>query len=85
MTCGPFSPSWLNRGSIRAIGGSGTGYSWSLSTNASGATLDPITGAYMAGPTPNVTDVISVPRFSREFGDQQRGGDTLDATVCLEI
>ncbi|HXX30075.1 MAG TPA: hypothetical protein VEJ89_05100, partial [Myxococcaceae bacterium] len=43
-----------------ASGGSGTGFSWSLSTNASGGTINASTGAYTAGATPNVTDVVRV-------------------------
>lgn len=42
-----------------AAGGSGAGYTWSLATNASGATLS-AGGAYKAGPTPNVVDVVHV-------------------------
>jgi len=50
------------RGSIAfgASGGSGTGFAWSLSTNASGGTINAGTGAYTAGATPNVTDVVRV-------------------------
>ena len=39
-------------------GGSGVGYSFTLSTNASGATINGATGAYTAGAKPDVTDVI---------------------------
>ncbi len=45
---------------LMASGGSATGYVWSLVTNASGATLDPVTGAYKAGATGGVTDVVQV-------------------------
>jgi MYXO-CTERM domain-containing protein len=40
------------------FGGSG-GYQWSVSTNASGATIDHL-GRYKAGATPNVTDVVTL-------------------------
>lgn len=40
-----------------ATGGSGTGYSWSLAANASGGSIGPLNGAYVAGPTPGV-DVV---------------------------
>jgi hypothetical protein len=43
-----------------ATGGSGTGYVWSLATNASGGTIAPLSGAYAAGPIGNVTDVVLV-------------------------
>jgi hypothetical protein len=43
-----------------ATGGSGEGYAWSLVTNLSGATIDPVTGAYQAGSTGGVTDVVQV-------------------------
>jgi N-acetylneuraminic acid mutarotase len=45
---------------LTAAGGSGTGYTWSLATNASGATIDAATGAYTAGSTGGVTDVVQV-------------------------
>ncbi len=44
-----------------ASGGSGgSGYTWSLVTNASGGSVNASTGAYTAGPTGNVTDVVQV-------------------------
>lgn len=42
-----------------AYGGYGT-YVYSLSVNNSGATIDPSTGEYTAGSTPNVTDTVMV-------------------------
>ena len=36
------------------------GYAWTLATNASGGSIDPATGAYAAGPTGGVTDVVLV-------------------------
>lgn len=39
-------------------GGSGMGFTWALQTNASGATFNPTTAAYQAGPLGGVTDVI---------------------------
>src|SRR6185369_12446699 len=42
-----------------ARGGSGTGYIFALSTNASHATIDD-SGLYTAGPTGNVNDVVTV-------------------------
>jgi DNA-binding beta-propeller fold protein YncE len=46
--------------SFTASGGSGAGYTYSLSTNLSGGGIDPSTGAYTAGSTGNVTDVVEV-------------------------
>jgi hypothetical protein len=44
--------------SFAASGGSGAGFTWSLTTNASGGSINAATGAYVAGTTPNVTDVV---------------------------
>jgi outer membrane protein OmpA-like peptidoglycan-associated protein len=62
VTVSPAGPGTPPRGSLAfaAEGGTGTGYTWSLSTNASGATIDAATGAYTAGATPSVTDVVRV-------------------------
>src|SRR6185503_16253751 len=46
--------------SFAASGGSGTGFSFALSNNLSGATIDAATGAYLAGAVPSVTDTITV-------------------------
>jgi hypothetical protein len=46
-----------DRISFSASGGSGTGFTWSIPTNKSGATLDPA-GNYTAGPAPDVTDTV---------------------------
>jgi hypothetical protein len=43
-----------------ASGGSGTGFAWALATNVSGGAINSSTGAYTAGPTASVTDVIRV-------------------------
>lgn len=57
----PAAPSAPPRGTVTftATGGSGTGYAWKLTTNASGATIAP-TGAYVAGATTGVTDTVQV-------------------------
>jgi hypothetical protein len=57
----PATASTPPRGGIAfsATGGSGP-YTWTLSTNASGATITGSAGAYTAGPTGNVTDVVKV-------------------------
>jgi Zn-dependent metalloprotease len=43
---------------LTAAGGSNTGITWSIATNASGGSIVASTGAYTAGSTPNVTDVV---------------------------
>jgi uncharacterized protein (TIGR03382 family) len=41
-----------------ASGGSGSGFSWAMATSASGGSINASTGAYTAGSTGNVTDVV---------------------------
>ena len=62
VSISPATPSVPPKGSLTfgALGGSGTGFTWSLPTNASGATVDAATGAYKAGATGSVTDVLQV-------------------------
>lgn len=43
-----------------ATGGSTMGWVWSLATNASGGSISPTTGGYVAGNTGGVTDVVQV-------------------------
>ncbi len=45
---------------LLGYGGSNAGYSWSLTTNASGGTIDAATGVYTAGATSGVTDVAQL-------------------------
>jgi hypothetical protein len=45
---------------FKASGGSGAGYGWTLSSNASGATIDATSGLYSAGGRGGVTDVVQV-------------------------
>ncbi|HVO21418.1 MAG TPA: kelch repeat-containing protein [Anaeromyxobacter sp.] len=62
VSIAPAAPTTPPRGSITftASGGTGAGFGWSLSTNASGGSIDATTGAYVAGATPDVTDVVQV-------------------------
>ena len=46
--------------SFAASGGTGMGYTWKLATNASGGVIDAQSGAYVAGATGLVTDVVQV-------------------------
>ena len=43
-----------------ASGGSGAGFTWSLASNGSGGSIDAATGAYLAGPSSGVTDLVQV-------------------------
>lgn len=45
---------------VYGVAGSGTGYVYTFTTNVSGGTVDPATGAYVAGATANVADVLTV-------------------------
>ena len=62
VTVSPMAVTVPPRGSqaFTASGGSGAGFTWSLTTNGSGATLDAATGAYQAGPAPGASDVVQV-------------------------
>ena len=62
LAIAPATASTAPRGAIAfgASGGSQTGYAWTLSTNASGGSINASTGAYVAGPTGNVTDVVAL-------------------------
>jgi uncharacterized phage protein gp47/JayE len=44
---------------FNAYGGTQTGYTYSMDSNPSGGTINPVTGLYTAGPTP-ATDVVKV-------------------------
>src|SRR5204863_9591585 len=46
--------------SFSASGGAGSGYAWTLATNASGGTINATSGAYAAGRTGSVTDIVQV-------------------------
>jgi photosystem II stability/assembly factor-like uncharacterized protein len=63
-----------------AGGGSGAGYTWSFVTNASGGTIDAATGAYTAGSTPNVTDVV---RATDSLGNTADVNVTVSAGVGI--
>jgi MYXO-CTERM domain-containing protein len=62
VSISPGSPSVGPKGTVTftATGGSGTGFSWSLTTNGSGGSIVATSGAYTAGPTASVTDVVGV-------------------------
>ena len=63
-----------------AAGGSGTGYTWSLMTNASGGAIHPGTGAYVAGPTGAVTDVV---RITDSLGNEANKTVTVTGGVAM--
>ncbi len=66
----PQVPTTAPKGSLgfTATGGAGSGYSWSLSVNASGGSIVPSTGSYAAGPTGTVVDTV---RVTDPLGNQQ--------------
>ncbi len=45
---------------FNVAGGSGMAYVWTIAENQSGAKIDPSSGVYVAGPKPNVIDIVSV-------------------------
>jgi len=62
VSISPASPSVGPKGTLTltATGGSGSGFTWSLPTNASGGSIVATSGAYTAGPAAGVTDVVGV-------------------------
>jgi hypothetical protein len=82
LTIAPATASAPPRGPLTftASGGSGGGYVWSLLTNASGGTIDPATGAYVAGATGGATDVVAV---ADSAGGQASRSVTVTAGVSI--
>lgn len=63
------------RGQVAFVAAAGVSpVAWTLQTNASGGTIDPSTGAYVAGATPGVTDVVLAT-------DSAKVAVTVDVTV----
>jgi hypothetical protein len=62
LTVNPAAPTVAPRGQVvfTAAGGSGAGFTFVLTTNASGATIGASTGSYTAGSTGNVQDIVTV-------------------------
>lgn len=60
VSISPASASAAPGGSVSfaASGGSGAGFAWSMASNPSGATINSSSGAYTAGSTGSVTDVV---------------------------
>lgn len=58
----PPNPSVAPNGTVNftANGGSASGFSWAVTVNNSGATINAATGVYKAGPTGNVSDTVAV-------------------------
>ena len=82
LAINPATPSSPPKGSIAfsVVGGSGTGFTWALATNDSGGTIDSASGAYTAGPTPSVTDVV---RVTDSLGNHSSVNVTVTATVSI--
>ncbi|TMB07598.1 MAG: M4 family metallopeptidase [Deltaproteobacteria bacterium] len=62
VSISPASPSVGPKGTLTLTvsGGSGSGFTWSLTTNASGGSIVATSGVYTAGPAAGVTDVVGV-------------------------
>ncbi|MFZ5440271.1 MAG: kelch repeat-containing protein [Myxococcota bacterium] len=63
-----------------ASGGNGAPFTWSLSANNSGGTINATTGAYTAGSTGGVTDVV---RATDSLGNQAEATITVTAGVSV--
>jgi MYXO-CTERM domain-containing protein len=70
----PAAPSVPPRGSVSFVASNGAGYTFSIETNASGGTVHPTTGAYVAGATGSVVDKVRVTELQ---------GGTATATVTV--
>ena len=83
LAINPAAPSTPPKGSIAfaVTGGSGTGFTWSLKANASGAAIDATSGAYTAGATPNVTDVVAI---ADSLGNTSSVAVTVTAGVSID-
>ena len=76
VSISPSSPTPAPKGAVSftASGGSGTGFAWSFTTNASGGSINSSTGAYTAGATGSVTDVVHVADSLGNTSGRQREG-----------
>ena len=81
VTISPSAPSTPPLGIINfaASGGSGTGYTWSLFTNASGGSIT-AQGGYKAGTTGGVTDVV---RATDSLGNTRNASVTVTGAVTI--
>ena len=82
VSISPASLSTTPRGTqtFTASGGSGVGYTWSLSTNNSGGSIDSVTGVYTAGATGSVTDVVLC---TDSLGNTKTAAVTVGAGVSI--
>jgi Domain of unknown function DUF11/Bacterial Ig-like domain (group 1) len=82
LTISPSTATVAPRGTrtFTASGGSGTGLTFTLSTNASGGSVNSVSGAYLAGPTPSVTDIVKV---TDSLGNTATATVTVGAGVTL--
>lgn len=80
VTITPAGASAAPKGNVQfaVIGGSGVGFVWSLATNASGGAIDATTGAYVAGKTGEVTDVVKAT-------DSLGNADTVEVKVTASL
>jgi hypothetical protein len=82
LSISPSSTAVAPRGTktFTASGGSGAGITFSLTTNGSGGSVNATSGAYVAGPTPSVTDVVKV---TDSLGNSASATITVGAGVTL--
>ena len=82
LAIAPLEASTPPRGTVAftASGGSGTGFTWTLATNASQGTIGPASGAYAAGRIGNVIDVVQV---SDSVGNSATASVTVTAGVSI--
>src|SRR5262249_25955868 len=82
LAISPSAPSLAPRQSQSFSGsqGSGTGYSYAISSNNSHGTIDASTGAYTAGSTGGVTDTVTV---TDSFNNTANATVTVTAGVSL--
>jgi MYXO-CTERM domain-containing protein len=82
LSISPSSTTVAPRGTktFTASGGSGAGITFSLTTNGSGGTVNAASGAYVAGPTPSVIDVVKV---TDSLGNSASATITVGAGVVL--
>src|SRR5690606_24009418 len=78
----PATPSAPPRGAVAfsATGGAGAPYTWSLSANLSGGSINASTGAYTAGATGSVTDTV---RAVDALGNQATVNVAVGAGVAI--
>lgn len=78
----PAEPTTTTRGTVEftAVGGSNA-FTWAITTNASGGTIDPNTGVYIAGTVGNVIDTVKV---TDSVGNSATVGVTVGPALTID-